>query len=617
MFPSSVWGIPFADLERQDLPYKNWIKNPEFENGKQGWTVSGGDTFALVGGTSARNLGRNYITWDSAGASRVLTHTAVTMDYSSGSRNGLCEYTIAVASGTATHLIRVYDGTNVLASATVTSSTIATTSSVSVVLPANVSTAQCQLISVAADEPSIAVLSSYLGFNYQVGQVSQAEVYGTLIYAGTANCYWTGATTAAFTSSAADTDCPTPTVVGNATAPSTKIPGVTFTSLPPGRYEVEMTATIDFGGTDTVCGFRVFDGTTGGPSARTTAAGSTGASPVALKTKGVFTYTTAQGSTTFQAQTYESSGTDCFIAANVANSSDFSVTVTRFPLASEQAFRPDVGPSSWSGFHSSNCSFARTDTAYGDPATDASCTFTERTNRNFGTVTGANNLPSITFTPTRSGFFRVCAQPTVAGSTAAATIGLRLWDGTTTIAESDWQTPTTNHGSRLILCGQYNATNTTSKTFSLQIKSSTGAATITNLTAASVIEWEVQAIDFSMNASMLVGSTTNTGTGAIRLEGARLNCDSASAITSQVNGSSWISSIGNISAGACAVTITTGIFSAAPVCTLAVDTGAGGDPIVIGLTTAPTTTALSVDAADNAGTDSTAFDFEVICVGAR
>src|SRR5690606_7714105 len=75
--------------------------------------------------------------------------------------------------------------------------------------------------------------------------------------------------------------------------------------------------------------------------------------------------------------------TDCQIQNIAPGTENLRIAVYRFPAASEIAYRPELLPGSWSGYHGNDCSFARTNTAYGDPAADASCTFTERTNQNF------------------------------------------------------------------------------------------------------------------------------------------------------------------------------------------------------------------------------------------
>jgi hypothetical protein len=60
-------------------------------------------------------------------------------------------------------------------------------------------------------------------------EVGQAQLLGTLRYAGTTNCNWS-VSSATFASFALDTDCPTPTVTGSIQAPATKVPGFTIPS---------------------------------------------------------------------------------------------------------------------------------------------------------------------------------------------------------------------------------------------------------------------------------------------------------------------------------------------------------------------------------------------------
>lgn len=62
-------------------------------------------------------------------------------------------------------------------------------------------------------------------------------------------------------------------------------------------------------------------------------------------------------------------------------------------------------------------------------------------------------------------------------------------------------------------------------------------------------------------AHVFIGSVTSKATSPIANEMAEINCDAASAVTA---GSWWLSSVGNRSTTSCAVTISAGVFSAAP-----------------------------------------------------
>lgn len=517
LFSFSVFG-QLSDVQRQDIPFRNWIKNPGFENALSNWTVTT-DSLTITAGTSKQARGKSYLTWNSAGASRVLTHETVTVDEAMKGADVLCGYQITVASGTATHLVRIYDGTSVLASATVTSSTLPTWTYVTVPSPSS-GTLQCQLVSVAADEPSIDVTEAYMGRNYLISSVSQASLFGRTTIPGAASCNWVGTNSTTYNTYPTDTDCGTIVNTQYATS-ATKIPQITFASMPPGVYRIVATFTGDVSAVDIGCGYRFSDGTnTTSPTSGGNPPGSAGNATVGRTIEGILTYTSGQAATTInlQAATTSGSGT-CNI--NEPALSSFEIAVYRFPNTEEQAFRSDQGPSSWSGYHkSASCTLTRTNAAYGDPLGDADCDLVERTNRNFGTVIstgGATETAGITFTPTRTGQYRVCAIVSVALSTTGNDVGLKLWDGTTTIAEGGYTSPGNGYGQIVPLCGKINVNSIASTSFSIQAKSSAGAITIPGSgQEIGAIEWTVEATDFSMSTPLLLskyaynGSVTST-----------------------------------------------------------------------------------------------------------
>lgn len=175
--------------------------------------------------------------------------------------------------------------------------------------------------------------------------------------------------------------------------------------------------------------------------------------------------------------------------------------------------------SSWSGYHDNTCTWTRTNTSYGDPATDATCALVERKNNNFGTVTSvAGLLPGITFTPNRPAWYWVCAQAKGFNSTLAQAVDMRLWDGTTTIAESENVQQVAANGMTFQMCGLYKAASTAAVTLSVQVKSTANQVSISaNAANASALEWTlVQIPDFSafsvFGSTELVESTAGTAT---------------------------------------------------------------------------------------------------------
>jgi hypothetical protein len=173
-------------------------------------------------------------------------------------------------------------------------------------------------------------------------------------------------------------------------------------------------------------------------------------------------------------------------------------------------------------------------------------------------------------------------------------------------------------GMRPTLCGFFTPPSAgVAQTFSLQTKVSSGTVTITTGSNVSSIRWRIKPIDQQIPAPLLVGAVTAPYAGVTHTAVAKLNCDSGSSIISQLG--SWVSSIGNVSTGACAVTITAGTFSSAPYCnaTATGNTGAGLDNGLIMNVDATSATAVSVDCETDASNACTSFDFILTCTGAK
>jgi len=603
--------------QRQDLPFKNLIVNPEFENGKAGWTVTGGDTFSATSTTVKRELGTRYLTWDSAGADRRLYHTAITVDDQIAGANGLCEYRIKVPSGSATHLVRVYDGTNVLVSQTITNnSSVAETTSVTFNFPTS-GTVYCELISVAADEPSINIYSAYFGRNYRLGTSGQATFWGSQTIAGKASCYFTGTNSTSYNNYAADSDCNTPTLTGYATTTAGKKPAISFASLPPGRYEFKAQFVGDVSAVDIGCAYRFSDGTNTTNGVYSSPPGSAGNAVNARTVIGFITYNSTKSAPTIELQASTVTGSGTCDITDTQTPVGIEITVYRYPLESETTYSTDVLPASWQGKHQDNCSFPRTNTALGDPTSDATCTFTEQVNNNFATVSSyssaGNNLPGITFTPKKTGRFLVKASFGVE-SASTGVCAVRLTDGTSVIDENAVESTSSNDTKPMTLIGLLNITSATSTTIKLQTACSTSSVTIQDSGGAvdAAIQWSIIALDQSFPAANFTGNVTNTGSGSLRIISAKLNCDSASAITSQSNGSSSISSIGNISSGSCAVTLASSTFSETPVC---IGNLVGSNRYFS--VTASSSTSVSMSCANTDTSACGSFDAYLICMGAK
>ncbi len=276
---------------------------------------------------------------------------------------------------------------------------------------------------------------------------------------------------------------------------------------------------------------------------------------------------------------------------------------------------------SWSGYHDTTCFFARTNTAFGDFAADATCAFTERLNKNMGSVTsklsGSDKLPGLVFTPTQTGAYELCASVGVQGTGILnTTLSLRITNNAgTEVGTTHWQldnASSTVKGTRI--CVQDNISSVGSTyTYTLEGAAGASAINVGGVAPGQAIEWTLKYIGSgSVNAPTLVGSVTSAYTGPLKIETANINCDAGSAITSQLG--SWVASVGNISTGACAVTLAAG-YAATPYCWVET-TGAISTGLETSVT-ASSATAVSVDCETDASAECSSVDFNLFCIGAK
>lgn len=604
------------EVDKAFIATQNILKNPGFENGKQSWTGTDMTDVAVVSSGSNLLTGLGSVTWNSDGAAQNFRSVAVAIPKGLYGRNGVAACVIQTPSGTATHTLGAYDGSVSLVSTAVTSSTIPTRNSANFIFPSS-GNIQLEFLSVAADEPLIAIDDCYLGPSegYNTGSVSQAMFIGEASFPTTTNCIFTRTSTSL--GSMTDTDCTGPTVLSNPgpgtiqTTDTNNI-DVTLNNLPPGRYRVVFNGGTIQAGTDTsTISFAVSDGTT---TKGTVGAGNSDSEITQVAVEANFEYTTA-GNRTFSLYGSASSGV-VNLNIGTANRAIY-FAIYRYPLTSEQAYTPDKVANSWSGYHDNTCSFTNTGATFDEFTADASCGLTTRTSSNMTVSTSGSVLPAITFTPSRAGRYWVCASPEVATVTSNNNISVQLTDGTTAIAESNFRVYTDGSSSgrsKLTVCGIHVASSTSAQTISLYGAAASGTITIAAGGAAtSAIEWSIFQIDQSLPAPLLVNSVVNPYSGVTQTASAIINCDGSSAITSQ-NGS-WVSSVGNISTGVCTVTLAAGTFSATPICVSNYYVNTSSNAIVSNQATS--STSVSVGCRSDTGSSCAAFDFNLICMGPK
>lgn len=617
---SSVASATLNSVDKAQMFEDNILFNPGFENGKQGWTTSYGGSGAFSIATSGSNLltGGGSAYWDATASTQTFLNAGVAIPNGLKGRNGVMACKLMVPSGTATHTMEAYDGSTVLGSVTITSSATPVYQYNNFIFPSSGSVYirfQAQ-----ADEPMIVIDDCFMGDASEVNlaNVSQSNFIGSAYFASTASCNFSRSNTSL--GAMTDTDCPGPTVDQNPgpgviQTTDADLPRVTLNNLPPGRYRVSFEGNAGASGS-TVMAFAINDGTnTRGRSAGfSTSGGNSG-----FFVEAVFEYTTA-GNRSFELYASTTAATAVVYNDNTSGANYQTwFHIYRYPTSTEQAYKPDSSPASWAGYHGTTCAFARTNTAYGAFTADGTCTLTEQYNRNFGTVTTAGaSLPGVIFTPPRIGRYLVCAVFQAQGAANDQIIGVRMTDGANVLASQLAKMPASASGQihPMTLCSIYNAsTVSSSTTISLEGKATSSSVTVTGNATDFAVAWTITGLDQPLPAPIIINSVTNSSSGVTRIEAAKLNCDAGSAITSQHG--SWVSSIGNISTGACAVTLASSTFSSTPYCTATPATTGGFSTGLELNVDATSATAVSVDCEDDASSACTAFDFILQCVGAK
>lgn len=648
IFQVNLTHATLNDVDKAILVPLNILQNPGFENGKSKWTASGG-TFTTV--TSGTNLltGLVSATWDSSSASQTLTSTALTIPKGLYGKNGLAYCNIQVPSGTATHTLQVYDGTNILVSTTITSSTLPTRTSVNYIHPTSGSLS-LRLVSVASNESLIAIDDCYLGDAANISNVSQAQFVGKAVIAGTASCDWarTSSTFGAFTSTAA---CPGPTVQSNP-GPGTiqttdaNLPRFTVNSLPPGQYRVVITGYGGTTGASNASAYTISDGTTTNGRGFAESV-STAASQFSVEA--FFSYSTS-GNISF-----ELFGASPAQTVNVYNSNALygvEFIIYRYPLSSEQAFtadtvawkldlnisgaNPDLGVAVQSAYIApNNASLTMTvNTLKGSAPAGISCSSTN--DNSVGSTTcsaGSEELGFVANFP-RAGLVEVChyfnhyLSLGINGDVDATFQIVRTANGSQTIAEeggarqsSRGRTNSLITNWPVTICGTFQIPNAAKHTIRLMYEQTVASTINSNLIMADALASNGQRdvkitaryIDQNFPAPMIRNSVVTSSSGVTGTEVAKLRCFSSSSIISQLG--SWVSSIGNVSTGACTVTIAAGTFSATPYCQANIsDAGFASTSASLNVIES-SATSISVDC--EAGGACTDYDFNLHCQGPK
>lgn len=597
---------------------QNLLSNPGFEHVTTltAWTASGGTT---ANGTM---LGSKSLLWNSSASAQTLTSTALTIPVGLFARNAEAACLIRTPTGTATHLLQAWDGTNVLAERSVGSSTSAVQTALNFVMPSS-GTIALRLRSVASDEPEIDIDDCYLGPARNISQVSQASFFAGMEQAGASGCSYSQNTSTGINNWVAlgtGTGCNAWTVSGAATAVGTNDHRITLTNVPPGHYDIIFTGAVPKGtsASSGQCSYRLHDGTT---SYQPQVVGVGAASYLtAPQLRFGVTYTTAQSSVTLRLEAADDHNSTCGID-NSAAGLNASWRVLRFPSQTQTLASVDTTPADGAvrvtglGNHSLTNSITWT--------TANSAAFATRTLIGRAVAPATANDMGVRMNGLPAGRYLVTASGPMYldGTSANGSCHWRLWDGTTAIGtqrSSEGSVSGATEDSSGTISGVVEYAGVGDREIVVQVRQASATAGFNCVTGTIISDdrFTISVVPISQNlpTPLLVGSVTSNSAGVERVERATITCATASSITAQSG--SWISSVGNRTSGRCDITLAAGIFASTPTC-VANFRDASGPNNTFSNSGASSATAVRLNCI-NSGS-ACAFDFttELICMGPR
>lgn len=626
----------------------NLLTNGGFESGTTEWSASAG-TFATT--STAANVGAGLLagSWTPAASTNTLGTSQKTLVAGLYGRNCLGKILYKKTANVADHALRVIDGSsNVLASVALPQATTYTQAYVTFVCPTS-GTAALQVVAGGTD--AIFVDEAHLGENFLVSNVSQASMFGGVNWPIAASCIWVKSTNA-FANFSADSDCTFPSgsgLRGNAIAPATKVPGIRFTSMPPGEYLFVATGRFYRTNVNFNTTARFSDGTNSSAAQLFHVDGTNAMSTPVLM--GRIAYTTAQGDTTIQIQVASDDNTNA--SAVDATLSPLDISVYRFPTQVDQALKVDqVGWHVDANISGANPALGSSDITSYTEIVNSSLTMTQNsgsigvqipcstTNPSTGlTCAAGSESVGVVYTQPVAGPVLACVNfahavdiPNGADVTAAFQIVETPNSAQTILSEGNSRMnsrqnigsgdQSMNNHTPIRVCGVFNFSSAGQKTLRLMYEQDVGGSPSANEIKADAlstvgqrdIHWEVYPIGQFVQQPIIVNSVSSNGSGPWRIESALLTCSGSSSIQSQTG--TWISSIGNIGAGNCTVTFAAGAFSAAPFCVMTQRNQSNPDSIFSANSVTSSSFSMDCDLAAS-GTDCTSFDAYLMCMGAR
>lgn len=152
----------------------------------------------------------------------------------------------------------------------------------------------------------------------------------------------------------------------------------------------------------------------------------------------------------------------------------------------------------WSGYHAADSSWSLTSATFASFAGDATSTFTERVNRNFGAVKsaadGTGNIPGIVINPPLLGIYQVSATAVVDRGTDGANTGFLLVDNYgNTVAEGQ-NVVSGGYKQTITLSGILNVVSLAQLTLQIKGRASAGTCLLGGGSGTAAIEWTIYKI---------------------------------------------------------------------------------------------------------------------------
>jgi hypothetical protein len=600
--------------------------NAGFEDGTTSWTASGG---AFTIDSSTPLFGLKSALFDASGSGQTLRSAAKAIQLGLSGKSCLAGISYKYASGSdGDYVLEVYDGTNVISQ--VTQLKVDTTGATQIAVagfecPAS-GTVRIEVKSAVSNPPAIELDGmpqnsglAQLGSNILLGDIGNAELYGTANYPPNGTCTWSITQSTYAADFPADSSCSSMVVTGSVAAPGTKVPQVSLPNAPEGSYFVSLMAAGTNGGVNGSCELIDENGTQLGESV-IDITGTT----ANIDVRGTVTYSSV-GTHTIKLRCATSSG-----AQNVtdltASYGNFWVYVYRYPSKTQSTIGGlDATGQSWTGYHKVSSGWVASGTTYADFSAGTGVTLTTRESSNLSVATASGSLPGITFTPGAvARKYWVCAAGRILHATANNSTGLRLVDDSVAshvLNASYDQTANSGYRSSFNLCGMLTSASTSPITAKLQAAVGSGGDATLETTifdsSETTIEWSVIDISNAFPMVALTKQMQSPSAATMIHASAYVACSSGTCSVTRQDGT-WITVDATPSPAAGEYTVHFSTFSSTPNCGCTVQ-NANGTQRYCGVAftrVVPTNAILGVSTTDTGGTPSNE-DFVIQCDGPK